>query len=80
MSRSGDYSQVGGLKYFGVPSPIMTSSISGTPYQHTRLSFSNNSSPVHKQRLAFQPHSIRHLQRPKSNLSRSMNSNIDRLF
>lgn len=80
MSRSGDYSQLGGIKYFGAPSPIMTSSISGNPYQHTRLSLSNHSSPVHKQRSAGQSHSIQQLQRPKSNLSRSMNSNMNRLL
>ena len=81
MSKSGDYSHLGAFRHFGSPNTNMSSSIGGNfnPFQH-RLSISNHNSPVHRQRLVPQIHSNQ-LSQPRqiSNLSKSMNSNINRL-
>jgi hypothetical protein len=79
MRRSGDYSQLGAFKSFGPSSPIMTSSTGGNYYQHNRISMSNHNSPAHRPRINSHIPRNQTLQRPESNLSRSMNSNINRL-
>ena len=81
MSKSGEYSHTGAFKHFGPPNSIMSSSIGGNFNQNNhRLSISNHNSPVHRQRLVSQFHSNQTVQpRQESNLSKSMNSNINRL-
>jgi len=82
LSRSGDYSHLGGIKYFGPPSTSINSSPSrANPYNSNhRLSLSNHNSPVHRQRLhtagqhSYQNYPIP--RRPKSSHSVSMSSHI----
>ena len=81
MSKSGDYSHLGAFKHFVPHSSTMSNSIGGNFNQNNhRLSISNHNSPVHRQRLSSQYLLNQSLQpRQASNLSKSMNSNIDRL-